>query len=363
MRKTAILILAVLLLSALYGCGAPAESPNPSEIPSITILPTQESTPEPTPDSSRSLTTGLPSDKEYKPITVMIENSPQSRPQTGLQEADIIYEAMAEGGITRMICVFNDNKPVVAGPVRSTRLYFINIQKEWDSPLVHFGGPSDSDKPSYVYGSSTSYIKVRVDGIKGKYNDYFWRDKSRSAPNNAYTNVAKIQDKLYDYTPAEREPFKFDEAVSHTGQTVDTVGIPFLSGKPTHTEFKYDSSTGLFTRYVSGKEFEVRTVAQDENGKQTTSTAPMTVQNLIVQYAKTYTIKGDRKGRRMVDMVGSGDCEYYIGGVQLTGTWERKSLDDSTKYYLADGSEVVLKPGNTWIAVQPTSDKTTVTFQ
>ena len=141
-----------------------------------------------------------------------------------------------------------------------------------------------------------------------------------------------------------------------------TVGIPFNTSSADFVQFKYDASTGLFTRYMKDTPFKVRSVTLDASGEQESTTAPLTVKNLIVQYAKTYTIKGDNNGRQMVEVTGKGDCEFYIGGVQLKGTWERSSLDDSTHYYLEDGSPVVLQPGNTWIALQPTGKQTEVTF-
>jgi len=370
MKRTLAIVLALILTIALVACGAPPEKesdPAPTPAPTAAATPQPTATPEPTPEPTPapkqegvSLTTGLPTNRQYRPITVMIENSPKARPQTGLQQADIVYEAMAEGGITRMMCVFNDQYPVVAGPVRSTRMYYINLQKEWDSPLIHYGGPRNASKPSYVYGESSKHIKVRVDGISGASSKYFWRDKSRSAPNNAYTNVQKVADELYNYEPAVREPFSFSETVTYPGDTVKEVGLPWVSSDPTHTRFVYDASSGVFTRYLGSKAFDVRTVSEDKNGKQKTETAPMKVTNLIVQYAKTYVIPNDNKGRRMVDVVGKGECEYYIGGVQVKGTWERASREDSTHFYDAEGKPIVLRPGNTWICVHPTDHKSTV---
>lgn len=356
-------ILALLLIT-LTACGAPEASPTPTPTPtpSATVETTPVPSPTPSVSENLSLTTGLPTDKAYLPMAVMVENSDAARPQTGLQQADIIYEAMAEGGITRFLCIFNDQQPVKVGPIRSTRLYYIEIQREWDAPLVHYGGPSDADRPSYVYGEDSKDIKLRLDGLKGGYGEYFWRDQERKAPNNVYTDLTELYT-LYDYTPDERDPFSFEEGVTYNGEMVDTVGLPFLSKDATHTSFVYDPETDLFTRYQKGEPFEVRTVTQDAEGNQETQTAPMTVKNLIVQYANTYTLKNDVKNRRMVDIVDSGEAEYFIGGKHVTGYWERTSREDSTHYYLEDGKPVVLRPGNTWIALQPNTDTVTVTYQ
>lgn len=369
-RFFVLLVAALLLAGTLAGCApkeevqfAPVEEPIEVEKPVETPEPTPEPTPAPTPEPvALSLTTGLPLEegKEYRPITVMIENSKSSRPQTGMQEADIVYEASAEGGITRHMCVFNDHYPIVAGPIRSTRAYYLNIQREWDSPMVHYGGPSNSDKPvSYVYSSKYDYIKVRVDGLKGKYGKYFWRSKERKAPNNVYTDLQRIHDELYDYEPAQRQHFQFDANVDYAeGKLFTKVGIPFLSNNMEHTTFTYDSQTGKLMRALNGDPFMIRTVTKDAEGKESTETAQLYTDNLIVQYAKDYQIPNDNKGRRMVDVVGSGKCEFFIGGKHVTGKWERTDLDSSTVYMLEDGTPITLRPGKTWIALQ--SDKKTI---
>ena len=236
------------------------------------------------------------------------------------------------------------------------------MQKEWDSPLIHYGGPDDPNSPSYIYGSSTKYIKLRVDGIKGTYNDYFWRDKSRSAPHNVYTDLSKIDEELYDYTPNNRIQFSFSDEPGYTGKIVDTVSLPYVTSVENFVTFQYDSAKDKFFRYEKGKAFEVRTVSEDGDCKQTTITAPLSVQNLIVQYAETYVRSNDGGGRRMVEMVGEGKCEFFIGGKHISGSWERKSLDDSTQYYDESGLPIILKPGNTWIAVHPDNKEIGITY-
>lgn len=366
MKRILLLTLCVLMLFAA-GCAKPIEEPSvtPESTPSAapSVMPTVEATPKPTPTPDtrpRSLTTGLVSEKEYAPMLVMIENHKAARPQTGLQQADIIYEAPVEGGITRFACLFNDTYPVVAGPVRSARLYYIHIQREWDAPYIHYGGPSASTGAPAVYGSQFDDIKLRVDGLKGKYNAYFWRNPPGGNEHTVFTNLQKIADELYDYTPDERTQFLFSEEVAYDGATVTKVGVPFHTGKASNTEFVYDAANDVFTRYQDGKLFETRTVTEDADGNQTTETAALTVKNLVVQYANFYTFKGDSKGRRMVDVVGEGKCTYFIGGKQVEGKWSRPTMDDSTQYMLEDGTPVVLQPGNTWICLQPDSNTVTV---
>lgn len=335
----------------------------PSPTPISTPEPTPEPTTEPTPEPFYSKTTGLSfvEEPEYHPITVMIENSAEARPQTGLMQADIIYEAPAEGGITRFLCLFNDTLPIEVGPVRSTRIYFLRIQREWDSVMVHYGGPSDVGRPSYVYGEETDNIKVRVDGIKGRWSAYFWRSTERSAPHNVYSDLTLINEELYDYTPEYRGQFRFDVDVDLTGgESFTEVSLTFQSGDLKHTQFVYDEETGRLMRFVGGEPFMVRTVTLDNVGEKQTATEQYSCQNLIVMSTSVYIIQEDSSGRRMVEMVGSGACDYFIGGRHFTGTWRRDSLDDATQYLLSDGTPLTLLPGNTWVAVHPTSGTITI---
>ncbi len=367
MKRIVLCILAVMMLVFAFGCQKKEAEPEPTATP--------EQTPEQTPQTTQEVipehvsdTTGMEVDEDYtyNPIAVMIENADGARPQTGLNQADIVYEALAESNITRFICLYNDEYPAVVGPVRSTRLYYINIAREWDAALTHIGGPSDaSHTASYVYGSNSNDIKVRVDGMKGNVSKYFWRSSDRKAPHNAYTNVQKIKDDLVDYTPDERTAWKF-ELSKEAGKNLysdyesfEKVSLPFIS-KDNFVSYQYDAATNKLYRYMSGNEFLTTTVTQNDDGTQKYETEQVCIQNLIVQYANTYELSGDTKGRRGIDLVGEGDAEFFINGKHITGTWKRTSQNDSTVYYDDKGEQIVLLPGNTWVEVHPLAKKAIV---
>ena len=111
---------------------------------------------------------------------------------------------------------------------------------------------------------------------------------------------------------------------------------------------------------MNGKEFLTYTWTENENGEKSSTTEQVCVQNLIIQYANTYELSGDVKGRRGYDTLGSGDAEYFINGKHLKGRWERQTKDDETVYYTEDGEQVKLLPGNTWVELHPTSKTATV---
>jgi len=369
MKKIILFSLVLLCLLSCVACGAPEATESPSVEPSsasnsaATPKPTPASTPEPTPTvdiSKLSITTGLETGGGYQPFVVMIENSAAARPQTGLQQADVVYETMAESSITRFMAVFNDELPVVVGPVRSARIYYINLQREWDPVFIHYGGPSSSKKPSYIYGPESDNIKVRINGVKGNSNDYFWRDKSRKAPHNAYTDLQKILKEKVDYIAEKQTHFLFDASVVPVGQAVSSVQLPYYSKNSKFVEYRYDKEKDKFIRYMDEEPFLSTSVTVNAAGEQDSVTAPVEVQNLIVQYTDIYEFKNDTKGRRNVVVYGEGKAEFFVGGVHQTGTWKRPEGTDLTKFYLEDGSELVIKPGNTWIHIHPDSKEIVV---
>ena len=330
-------LMVVVLMSAACAC-TPSDISSESS-PTSTIAPTASA------DSSlRSYTTGMPIDKrsEYKPVGVMIENSAASRPQYGLQAADIVYEAPVEG-CTRFFCIYNDTIPSKVGPVRSARLYYIRMQQEWDCAYVHFGGPQSG--LSNVYLASSAHIKTRIDLIKGSFSAYYWRDQAKKAPHNAFTDVGKCQELMEN--EAKVRTFSYNAETKYAGNNVSDVTIPFYSGSVT---YRYDAAKDSFFRYMNNEPF---TDAE-------TGTA-VEVQNLIVQYNKFYH-GNEKKGRWLCDLTGSGKADFFIGGKHISGTWERESYNTPTVYKDSNGKEIVLRPGNTWIAMHPEEKDIAVTY-
>jgi hypothetical protein len=358
MKRIALLIVCASLL-LIYGCAQPEETaatPTPAPTPSA-ATPTPEPTPEPTPvEIEASKLSGIPfseftegMNQAYTPVAVMIENSPAARPQYGLQTANLVYEAPVESSVTRFMAIFNDVLPEKVEPVRSARIYFIKMQQPYDCIFVHYGGPSDPGYQSYVYDEDAAHIKIRVDGIKGSWSDYFVRDKAKSAPHNVISDITQIV-QLYDYQP-EPIPFRYsyDEGKTYAGDDIGEIILPFF-GKGKFVSYRYDAATNLLSRYMDGKPFR-----SAETGE------PLTVQNLIVQ--SVHLPKANElSGRRIIDVLGAGEAMFVIDGVCVKGTWQRDSYEDATKYFDEAGEEIVLTPGNTWIALHPDTSEITVSY-
>lgn len=288
-----------------------------------------------------SSTTGLPFDGEYKPVMSVIENSIGARPQRGLQTADVVYEVPVEGSITRFVAVFSDKVPDSILPVRSGRAPFLYIQGEWDAIFMHFGGSGSGQKnpPDYTfYGNSLhKNIKIDLEGLTGGKNGIFKRVSIKPAPHNVMGNPLLAQ-KLYNYSPVPLD-WKFDASVYYPGDSVTSINLPLTTNTKNFVSYVYDLEKGSYLRSMSGVPF----IAAETK-------AQLEVKNVIVQYT-TYTLKASKY--KDWKMVGSGKADFYIGGMFVQGTWSKASPSAQTMFLDAEGKQIVLKPGNTWIHISP----------
>jgi hypothetical protein len=353
MKRILIIALVVIVVFSAAACSNKTtpvlETSSPSSVSGSTEIYKAASPSATVSTGPISPTTGLPGNTEYRPVQVQIDNESTGRPQFGIQAADIVYEAMIEGVDTRLSAIFNDTLPEKAGPVRSSRVYFQMIQNEWDSIYIHDGGP-------YVAGFTKSYIyseenggkmKARLDGGKGVPEEIFWHVSSEIA----YANVKAAAEK-YSYERTPRNPaFRFDANVDYSKYPdVEKVNIPFISSLD-HVEYRYDSASDKFTRYFYGDPF---LDAETEKAVE--------VKNVIVQYVTDDPLPNEG-GRIVLGMLGSGKAEFFVGGKHMTGTWEKSGKNSGTVYKLDDGSDLVLKPGNTWIAIQPDMKNIVTTYK
>lgn len=300
-----------------------------------------------------SLTTGLPVPEGtvYHPICVMVANTKAARPQINLMLADIIYMVPVESQITRMMCIFNDTLPEIVGPVRSLRLQFLNIQREWDAPLVHVGGPGAStDSKIAVFGSNAAHLKIRFNLKKaGSEGLYFYEGEG---DNNVRVNLKKCDEK-YDYFPEYRNQFRFDNGADlSAGEPWSQVRMSFLANKLEACYFRYKESDNRLYAYYDGEQFETKTIQGGSSDR-----VQFSCQNLIVQHTDIKTLSKELYGTayRYATYTGTGDCDFFIGGKHFKGSWSRPTLDDATTYTLSDGTPLTLLPGNTFVAVHPLS--------
>ncbi|SHJ79416.1 DUF3048 domain-containing protein [Paramaledivibacter caminithermalis] len=287
----------------------------------------------------KSPLTGLYIDKEKlndRPIVVMLDNYYKARPQAGLSKADVVYEVLAEGNITRYMAVIYTSKPKSIGPIRSSRPYFIDKALEYDPLYVHVGGSEQAKK------DIKNFKMADIDGLSSG-GDIFWRKNHKPIPNNMYSSYEAImkQAKRRKYNKTGNfETLQFNEEdMDIDGEELTEIKIPYR-GKKYTSGFKYNKEDGLYYRYVNNKPH------LDEISK-----SHIIAKNILVQYVADRVI--DNVGRLEMNLVGEGKGLYITNGKMMDVKWKKTSRRALTRFYDLKGNEIKLNPGITWYQIVP----------
>lgn len=273
---------------------------------------------------------------EKRPLAVMVENSTAARPQSGLDKADLVYEALAEGGITRMMAVYacGGDSAKNIGPVRSARPYFVDWVEGFDAIYVHAGGsPQALDQ---IKDDKVEDINNYGDGVN------FIRSSDRSSPHNlytSYTGIINLAKKFgYKLTGKYKELNFKDDAATEDRPASQEVVINF-SSLTYQAKWTYNKSNNSYSRYLAGLPHKDLVT-----GKQ------ITAKTIIVEEVDQRPIPGG-SSRLEMDTVGSGDAVIIQDGKATEGSWEKKFVGDRTTYYDASGNEIALTAGTIWIEI------------
>jgi hypothetical protein len=289
-----------------------------------------------------------------RPIyAVQIENSPEARPQSGLRDADIVSEAVAEGGITRFNAIYHDNIPANIGPVRSLRPYYIDWFLPYDAAIVHAGGSAEALKDVGSLGlkdvDSNPQIMRRI--------------SSRYSPHNYYTRGQQVLDLLtqrgYKPNVASSLPRKYppkEGEETETPETTETASAApsakvinvKISSALYNVRYTWDAENGIYLRDQGGAKH-----VDAENGKQI---AP----NVVI-----VPIMGKRLHRDGVHTqyttTGSGKVYVFQDGTVTEGTWTKSLRAAQWVLKDADGKEIKLNPGQTWFTVTDVAGNVSIT--
>lgn len=301
-------------------------------------------------DGDKNPLTGLITIDELsgrRPIAVMLDNQIDARPQAALSEADIVYEMMAEGLITRYMAIFYGHYPEHIGPVRSARPYFIEKAFEFDPYYVHVGGSMQA---------LSDIKKLGLADIDGLSSSAFWREKHKKAPHNMYTSSeVLVNDAIrLRYNISTEVSFLdfYDEFTVIEGQSATEITIvykePVQSDRLGYfTSYKYNDEEKVYYRYTNGEPHV------DENSK-----VQLTCTNILVQYAKTKVL--DNEGRLDVDLITSGEGKYFTSGKMIEVTWSKASAEATTEFFDLNGTKIKLNPGVTWFQIVKTGTQETI---
>jgi hypothetical protein len=332
------LIGVALLLALLVQVGAaPSARAAQADPPSA---PTPAPAPEPA-LAAPSFARGTLTKRSY---AVMIDNHPQAYPQNGLDRALVVFEALAEFGITRFMAVYapgvGPDAPAI-GPVRSARLYYVQWAMGFGSLYAHAGGSPQG----LALAQSTDKI-VNLDALHRGGGAYFGRSKKRFAPHNLFTSsadLAKAADKLKvaDLSNPEIGFLFKPDAPESERPSAQSLSYFFLY-KQDSAGWTYDPATNTYLRLRRGK--PARDAASGEQ---------LRTRNVVVIEVAERKIAGDKKGRIEQDVVGSGAGKLFQDGKAVDITWRKATADAPLRFFAADDQEVQFNAGQVWIAALP----------
>lgn len=279
-----------------------------------------------------------------KPVTaIMIENSPDARPHSGLKQAEVVYEAIAEGGITRFLTIFQQHKPQLVGPVRSLRMYYVDWLAPYQASVAHVGG------------SHASLQEVR----NGKYRDIdqffngssYWRANDRRPPHNVYTSFEKL-DALNagkGYKSSQFTSFARTDGKASDKPNATSIDINFSSSWY-NTHYDYDKASNTYLRSIGG---------QASNDREEGRLAPSVV---IALHVNETTVMEDG-WRQSIVTNGTGTATVFQNGTAAECTWRKNDRFSPLELIDAAGKPVALNRGQTWIAAVPNSGGGGVSWQ
>ncbi len=275
---------------------------------------------------------------------VMIDNSnPARKMQISLNEAHLVVEALAEGGVTRFLAFFSSRQNFdKIGPIRSARPYFFDFARPLHSLYIHAGG---SDVVMVELKNQEDILDVDHHWI-GNSGELFWRDDSYYAPHNLFTSTKGLKAHLEatedknGFAPLSDEIFDFSD-IPIKGEPMTSIDTTF-STSSYDASWEWDAERKEFVRSQYGLKLDIG------------------VENLVIMEAEMWRIANDPKGRMGMKNVGSGDIIFFQNGEYTHGTWTKDSREGRTVFFDENGVELTFLRGKTWIAILDDLQKLTI---
>ena len=348
----AVLVVLVVVLAVVCGGDGPTAIPTPTATPTPTNTPTPTPKPTPPPTEPTLLDGVLVYKKDLErlnkrlPLAVIIDNHVEARPPEGLASAELVYEAIAEGGITRFMAVYWRQDIERIAPVRSARVYYLDWAKELDAVFIHHGRATSAG-PADV---TSAIARLGIRNLDGFYLDgaVDFRDPNRPAPHDAWTSTELLWSTAEQFgfvgPPAiepwlfkDDEPKRFDDPSFRQAKTVD---ISFGGSGEYSVQWKWDRKSNTYLRSQGGR------AHGDADGRR------IGAHNVVVQFV-TMRSAGDGTAHLLFDTIGPGSSVVFRDGVAAEGTWRKDSAGSRTRFYNAEGKEIAFNRGNTWVEIVP----------
>ncbi len=274
---------------------------------------------------------------------VMIENSPDARPQSGLKSAGVVFEAIAEGGITRFLALYQESKPQLIGPVRSVRLYYVDWLAPFQASVAHIGGS-----------------KFALDEVRnGSYRDidqffnapYYWRATDRYAPHNVYTSFEKLDalNAKKGFTSSTFTAWPRTDGVVAKAPTATSIDVK-ISGPLYNSHYDFDAASNSYKRSEGGA---------PHNDREAGQITPTTIVVLDTTMTKIF----EDGYREQITTTGSGYARVFQNGTVTEATWTKPNRVSQIQFTEPDGKQIEFNRGQTWITAVPVNQGGGVTWK
>jgi Protein of unknown function (DUF3048). len=333
-KKKSIILAAAGALLIFGGASAFFIFNKPEEVAKVV-----EQKPKPAPEPVRYYSPLTGSEVANKAITtqavtgIMIENSPDARPQSGLKDSGVVFEAIAEAGITRFLAVYQEQKPQLIGPVRSVRMYYVDWIAAFNASVAHIGG------------SSAALKEVR----NGNYRDIdqffnagaYWRASDRYAPHNVYTSFERLDalNAKKGFTSSTFTGFTRKDSKPSPAPTATSIDVK-ISGPQFNSHYNYNAATNTYDRSQAGA------AHLDREGGQISP-------KVVVVLKVTQSTVFEDGYRESINAIGQGGAVIFQDGVAKEVTWRKASRTAQITFVDAEGNDVALARGQTWITAVP----------
>ncbi len=298
-----------------------------------------------------------------RPLAVMIENHTEARPQSGLTSADVVYEAVAEGGITRFMALFYCNlSDVQVGPVRSARTYYLDWLGEYNNPLyAHVGGantPGPADALSQI-------ITYKVDDLNQFSIGFptYWRDYQRlghpvATEHTMYSTTQKLWEvgAKRGWTATDSAGIRWDKNFTpwkfkddKGGGSTTKINVTFWESQGNYdVEWDYDAAANAYKRKNGGKDH-----MDLDNNKQ------LEPKNIVIQFEKESNANDgyENNVHLLYGTTGTGKALIFQDGKVIEGKWTKVSRTSRSKYTDGKGVEIEFNKGQIWIQTVPEGAK------
>ena len=298
-----------------------------------------------------------------------------ARPQAGLNEAGVVFEAIAEAGITRFAAIYQEPTTAIIGPIRSLRIYYLDWDTPFDCTIVHAGGSGDAlaavsaggykdltENYTYMYRGgysvrrwnnlfTTSTYLAKMSADRG-YSTSNIKGFTRMTPEDSVKSRVDnlVEEKLVIYEPSSG---KTSNLVAKTS----SISIRFGGYANYNVKYAYDAAENKYLRsYESGASHDVYACPSGDLGEKNpednctlTQLAPSVVVAMVVSEKKA-----SDNYHEDITTVGSGEAYIFQNGTSVKGTWKKTSKAEQIKFYDASGSEIALAPGQTFVEAVPT---------